>query len=573
MPKEIFETSDVTIQKLIKQVEEGTMQLPEFQRDFVWAENKQKDLIASIHQGFPTGSLLMMHVDSNPQLAFRPVKYFKTENEAPKLLVLDGQQRVTSLAYTFSEKHNKDTRAFFDIRKMFLSNLNPSDIDLLENQIIQIKKSSADLSSLIQNLEKADLLPCSCIYNSKLKADLLEKYRTFLRKKGKSENTFLHFLDRLDTYFEQFLNYRFPSINIYADADLDVVSTIFTKLNTQGQRLSAFDLCLAKYFKESGGKWQLKKFLEEEKEADSRIELVDDDGTSFLQAIALVAGVEHKKASLVKHLSYKHIQDHKEDILGSFKEMGRFFQEVLKCKDIGDIPYDTTIPPLSLVFKNWSKIPVKKRSQIQARIVKWIIVSGLKKWYTEGTDEKQREDKKTTIPYVLGEVSKEPLGISEPWILDSEFIKSSSGSRRTVLIRILRMNSVSDFISGNDPNEVHHIFPKKYLKNTKTDSELTNSILNLTLISKSTNASIGGKSPSEYLRKDIIPTLMKNHKEKKDASDKRLRHIMEKHFIDAEAYKKLIADDYIGFLRARARAFGEHLKKNYGINFQDVGVK
>ena len=124
MPKEIFETSDVTIQKLIKQVEEGTMQLPEFQRDFVWAENKQKDLIASIHQGFPTGSLLMMHVDSNPQLAFRPVKYFKTENEAPKLLVLDGQQRVTSLAYTFSEKHNKDTRTKIKTKINFKKILN-----------------------------------------------------------------------------------------------------------------------------------------------------------------------------------------------------------------------------------------------------------------------------------------------------------------------------------------------------------------------------------------------------------------------------------------------------------------
>jgi hypothetical protein len=573
MPKELFETSDVTIRKLIKQVEEGTMQLPEFQRDFVWAENKQKDLIASIHKGFPTGSLLMMHVDSNPQLAFRPIKDFKTENDTPKLLVLDGQQRVTSLVYTFSEKHHKETRAFFDIRKMFISKLNPSDIDLLDNEIIQIKKSSADFNSLIQNLEKTDLLPCSCIFNSSLKADLLEKYRAFLRKRGKSENTFLHFLDKLDAYFEQFLSYRLPSIDIYADADLDVVSTIFTKLNTQGQRLSAFDLCLAKYFKESGGTWQLKKFLEDEKEADSRVELVDDDGTNFLQAIALVAGVEHKKASLVKHLSYKHIQEHKDDILAAFKEMGKFFQEVLKCKEIRDIPYDTTIPPLSLVFKNWSSLPVKKRSQIQSRIVKWIIVSGLKKWYTEGTDDKVKEDKRTTIPYVLGEVGKEPGSISEPWILDNEFIKSSSGSRRTVLIRILRMNSVSDFISGNDPNEVHHIFPKKYLRNTKTDSDLINSILNLTLISKPTNASIGGKSPSEYILNDIIPTLMKNHKEKKDASHKRLRHIMEKHFIDAEAYKKLIADDYSGFLKARARAFGEHLKSTYDINFQDIGLK
>lgn len=574
MAKELFENSDISIQNLLKQVEEGSLQLPNFQRDFVWPENKQKDLLTSIQKSFPTGSLLLMAVDSQPQLAFRPIKFFEIKNEQPKLLVLDGQQRVSSLAYIFSEKHNRDKRAFFNLRRLFSSKAKPGEVDLSDENIVEIRKFNPKEDCFASILKSKELLPCSAVINSNLKADLLGAFRDELRKKGKSENSFLHFLDRLEPYFEPFLNYRFPSIKIFAEADLEVVSTIFTKLNTQGQRLSAFDLCVAKYFKESGGKWQLKEFLEKEKESDPRLAIVDDDGTNFLQAIALNANVEHKKASLVKHLGFEQIQDHKPMVLESLKEMGKFFMEVFKCEDIRDIPYDATIPPLTLVFKNWTSKPVAKRSVIQKRIEKWLIVSSLKRRYTEGTDVTQKQDKEHTVPWVLSEASApEPSSLKEPWILDEEFIKSSTGSRKTILVQILKKSSVSDFISGNTPSEVHHIFPKKYLTEKKIHPELVNSIFNLTLISKQTNASIGGKQPSKYISEDILPALRKANKENKTESEKRLKNTLTKHFIDEKAYKKLLENDYQGFLKARARAFGNSLKKDYGISFEETGDK
>ena len=326
MPKEVFESSAVSMEKILTQVEEGTMQLPEFQRDFVWLENKQKELISSIYKGYPVGSLLLMCVGHNPQLAFRPIKSFTTKVKHPKHLVLDGQQRVTTLAYAFSEKHTRQSRAYLNIRKLMeLRSIDPAAIDLTEHDIIQIEKwNSKDTN--IEYLKKKDLLPCSTIFDTKTRSDLLQELREHLRGKSGSENVFLNFLDRLDPYFERLRNYRFPSIIIHEDADLDVVSTIFTQLNTQGQRLSAFDLCLAKYYKQSNGKWQLRSFLQDVKETDPLVDMVDNDGTSFLQSIALMANVEHKKASLVKHLSYEHIKKYKGEVIESFIKIGRFFQ-------------------------------------------------------------------------------------------------------------------------------------------------------------------------------------------------------------------------------------------------------
>jgi len=573
MPNEVFESSVLAMDRILRHVENGEMQIPEFQREFVWAESKQKELIASIYKGYPIGSLLLMSVGSNQPLEYKAIKTFSSGNKKPKYLVLDGQQRVTTIAYTFSQKHQRQKIVFIDLRKLheISKKSEPSLIDLAENEILRIEKiqnKKSHVETYAQFLEEDALLPCFTLFDSEKRSDLLVKLRDHLRKTP-DESVFLRFLDRLDPYFERFSQYRLPSIIIHEDADLDVVATIFTQLNTQGQKLTAFDLCLAKYYKESNGKFQLRTFLDDLKKDDSSIGMVDDDGTSFLQSVALTAGVDPKKASLVKKLSYEHINKHKNSVIDSLRDTGTFFQDVFKCDKIEDIPYKTTIPPLSLIFQKHKNFTVSHRALIAERIKRWIIITALKNRYTEGTDLKTQEDVNQTIPYVLGDQS-EPETFSDPWVIDADFIQSSSGSRMTLLIQLLKMNHSKDFISDNLSNEKHHIFPKKYLKTKKFDDKSINSILNLTLISKSTNASIGGNKPSVYISKEIIPTLQKTHKISSKEAEKKLRDIMRKHFIDDNAFKRLMGDDYTGFLKARARALGVHLKKNYNIEFQDI---
>src|SRR4051794_6273762 len=90
---------------LVEQAHEGKICLPNFQRDFVWPREEVADLVRSIIRGYFIGSLLLLRCDAdNPPFApifLRGSKPLHTDAR-PELLVLDGQQRLSSLIYALT---------------------------------------------------------------------------------------------------------------------------------------------------------------------------------------------------------------------------------------------------------------------------------------------------------------------------------------------------------------------------------------------------------------------------------------------------------------------------------------
>src|SRR4029077_15681790 len=99
MPGSTFQTNPIDLHKLLDECQRGVVQLPDFQRSWVWDEERIKSLIASVSRAFPIGALMTLEtggeVDFKPRCiegappAARDVK--------PQPLLLDGQQRMTSL--------------------------------------------------------------------------------------------------------------------------------------------------------------------------------------------------------------------------------------------------------------------------------------------------------------------------------------------------------------------------------------------------------------------------------------------------------------------------------------------
>jgi uncharacterized protein with ParB-like and HNH nuclease domain len=91
---------------LIEHAHEGKICLPNFQRDFVWTREEVADLVRSIIRGYFIGSLLLLRCDPNNP-PFAP-EFLRGANPPykdgrPELLVLDGQQRLSSLMYALTE--------------------------------------------------------------------------------------------------------------------------------------------------------------------------------------------------------------------------------------------------------------------------------------------------------------------------------------------------------------------------------------------------------------------------------------------------------------------------------------
>lgn len=97
---------DTNLSQLLEEVSSGKIQLPEFQRSWTWDDNRIQGIIASLSQGYPMGAVMRLQY-GNPDIKFkyRPIEGVSGISVMPEHLVLDGQQRLTSIYQAvFSDK-------------------------------------------------------------------------------------------------------------------------------------------------------------------------------------------------------------------------------------------------------------------------------------------------------------------------------------------------------------------------------------------------------------------------------------------------------------------------------------
>jgi Protein of unknown function DUF262 len=94
-----FKTNPFLLKELLEDCHSGDLQLPDFQRSWVWDEDRIKSLIASISRAFPVGALMSLENGGPVNFKHRPVEGAPADAKQvqPQLLLLDGQQRMTSL--------------------------------------------------------------------------------------------------------------------------------------------------------------------------------------------------------------------------------------------------------------------------------------------------------------------------------------------------------------------------------------------------------------------------------------------------------------------------------------------
>ena len=139
MPGATFKTNPFYLHELLKDCSSGVLQLPDFQRSWVWDEDRIKSLIASISRAFPVRALMTLEMSGEGDFKPRPIEGAPDAAHAarPRSLLLDGQQRMTSLyqvslrgsvVETMTPKKKKVKRWFYiDILKSLDGTTNRED--------------------------------------------------------------------------------------------------------------------------------------------------------------------------------------------------------------------------------------------------------------------------------------------------------------------------------------------------------------------------------------------------------------------------------------------------------------
>ena len=557
-----YQKLDLNLQETVSEIKEGTFQLPEFQRKFKWKQSEQTSLLASIQKNYPVGSVLLLEIAPVGELPFAVRPFSGVVNpvvERPRYLVLDGQQRLTTCFQALSGVGNK--RAVIDLKKLFEAVTSPhANLALDFEEFIKFEKAPLHLDQLLLNKH---CLPFPFILDRPSLRQNLRSYRDGLLGNPGTEGLGRFVDNELEMHLDVFFEYMFPAVILPSSLDLEAIANVFTKINTTGLRLSAFDLCVASLFPKN---ISLRSLWELAVEND-QISRFGDDGTELLQAIALASNVNSRKASLFSVLKDHHINGHWESTVKAYKSVADSMEEI-GVSGAKTLPYSGVLPVLIAATNQLPVANTPPEKELRKnRMAKYIFHTAFKLRYTEGLDSKREEDFQKVVNYFRNGIEPEFMADRVPW--DNDILKlGRNGARSSAIMAILNRTKPNDLInhdrqvaigrSGFDSAEVHHIFPKAYLA-TIGRAEDSDRALNCTLLTRESNNFISDRRPSIYLNQ-ILDQISIGQNLSQNEARERLLVILSNHLINAACLEALLNDDYDSFLEARSSCIASYVE-------------
>lgn len=522
-----------SLQEIIGEVLKGDFQLPEFQRDYVWNNPNKKALFESIFNGYPIGSLLLLQLDErNPLFAWstlnsidisdpRKIYRKKPDKTPPRYLILDGQQRLTSLSQIIL--NSVDTKSYFlrtnQIFDSWLQNGKPLGSEQITEWIDEkitfsdyLSDSKHNMNPLGRFKEKKHwisltILQSREIYESeknaalllttdnlaKLKNRLAEKRSTLTpakledleRQITRTDEWRTFFSSVLHYFFKNFFEYTIPCVIVPKEMSIQGVCKIFTTTNTRGIKLGAFDLCIATLYPQDVPLKQL--FDKAMTEFDLLRALDQNDKRYILQYLALHNGFNPKTASLPKNLKKDHFGDdftvwdtRLEELDRALKSLDKYCGSSLISGNNKCLSYSPLVPPAGIVLTKFpinDELSAQQKALRKDKLTSWYFSAAISNRYGEGSDNKQERDVSEILNgdnSMLEWFRSNDFETNMPnWIKEPKYADlntSGSGAVGKAMLSIMSLKKAKDFwddsyqVGHQNNDDLHHIFPKAALK-------------------------------------------------------------------------------------------------------------
>lgn len=576
-----FDSTKMGLGKILEEIVEGKIQLPDFQRGWVWDDEHIRSLIVSITRAFPIGSIMLLETGGDARFQIRPVEGVTLALQMPaERLILDGQQRLTSLIQAIkltqpvkTKENRREVERFyyFDIEKALQGNGNIEDAIIGVDAGRTLRSNfgrtvDLDLSSS-ENEYRAFCFPCNQILNSDAWEEGLMAFDAtrFAR--------YMQFRKKVLTVFRE---YQVPIIELKKENTKEAVCLVFEKVNTGGVALSVFELITASYAADGFnlrddwyGNAQHHIVGRKARLAEKRL-LRDMEPTDFLQGISLLHTYECRQADLEaghtgkdatavsakrEHVLAMPLSAYKkwaDELTAGFIAADRFLR-MEGFHHPNYLPYRSQLVPLAVVMvhlgERWLE-PV-----IRDKLTRWYWCGVLGELYGSAIETRIALDLQDLLAWINQPDAPEPTTVIAAGFQDSRLdtLRTRTSAAYRGLYILLQREGARDFfwkakMLDLDRDEcgidIHHIFPRDWCKKQGIRDRVFNAIVNKTPISYKANRMIGGKAPSEYL------TQLRTHPQVQ-ISQAEQDGILASHLI-AEAY--LRADDFEGFYQARKQA-------------------
>ena len=577
--KNVQKPDHLTLGALISRLDSGRYEIPDFQREFEWNPSDIRELMRSIFLDYYIGSLLLWKgtPDNFNALACEPLYGFEGESE-PTHIVLDGQQRLTAMYYTFvapdkSAPSRKNRYLYFirvdkfiqeDFDEAFCYDWTRSGIKLLSDKTAQFDKHMFPLSVMKKTWD-------TVAWCHGYKEHWLSKKKDAQFANSGENNEFniasQHAMNAQT--FEEHLegiiqDYRVTYIELDQDLPLEKICDIFTQINSRGIRLDIFDLMNA-LLRPKG--IQLKHLW---RNAKPNLDFIETDRINIyiLQVMSilcqnycspkylyyLLPGQEKKvleHGSLQKKILIRNSEVFEERWHEAVNALKSAIILLRDPREFGAIsyrylPYSSILPVFAAVLFS------DQSSSALSKIRRWYWASVFTNRYSGSVESTIARDFVDLKKWFKDDAAQ-PTFITD---FNHEIIDLHRETKRGTSIyngifNLLILNGARDWMQGtafqNEDLDDHHIVPKNWEKGYDLVTPI-DTILNRTPLTSDTNRRIIRDClPNKYL-----PDWIKQY------GESIVRNILSAHFISSKAFSILLRDpftpdDYEEFLDDRRR--------------------
>lgn len=577
-----FKSDKRLLPGILQDIVAGKIQLPDFQRGWVWDDSHIQSLLVSVGRSFPVGAVMLLETGGEVKFQVRPIENVTLRPPFPEAgqLILDGQQRLTTLTQVLALNGPVRTRTDKSkaIKRYYYIHI-PTALEgpeRLEEALKAVDESrqvksnfgrDIDLDLSSRELECQNLFfPCNQILNSDEWEESLHDFAS------ENFNTYMEFRKQVLNVFR---TYEVPIIELKKETSKEAVCLVFEKVNTGGVQLSVFELITASYAADGYNlrdDWYGSKLRSVESRRDRLAEeplLSQVESTDFLQAITLLHTLEKRRTDLASGKQGKQVTPVSakrsavlELPLSAYRQwankmesgfrLAAKFLEKQSFYAVRELPYRTQIVPLAAVMAELQERWLEPR--IYDKLAQWFWCGILGELYSRAVETRIANDLEelllwvkddTRVPRTVGEASFQPERLDR-------LTTRLSAAYKGINVLVLREGAEDFFwkasIKELDAQEIaldiHHIFPRAWCEGKGIAKQRYDTIVNKTPISYKANRMIGGSAPSAYLQD------LQNHAQVQ-LNNKGLDDILQSHCIPPE---RLRADDFDGFYNQRKQA-------------------
>ena len=571
-----MQTNDRQIIDLMKAIHDGKAQLPDFQRGWVWDDNRIKALIASVTNNFPVGAAMFLEYgNQNIRFKYRVIEGSPSVGTTPEELVLDGQQRLTyiySSLYSDKPVHTrtdkgKDIQRFYyiDIEKALDPSVDRVDaiISVPETKIVTSnfgRTVELDLSTQTKEFDNK-MFPLNVILDN-LKAQYWQN--AYYAHYQYDPNIIQEFIKFNSMLIMPTMQYKIPVIRLEKETPKEAVCQVFENVNTGGVSLTVFELVTAIFAMDD---FELRKDWEERQEKYFSGDILSViTATDFLAACTLLTtykkgGTVSCKKKDVLNLTLDDYKKYADSLSEGFVEAEKILQEE-RIFTSRDLPYSTQLIPLAVLCTLLQEGNKIKITNIKDKIKQWYWCGVFGELYGSANETRYVNDVVGVMEWIEDNM-KLPKTVQESYFNPVRLLGLQtrlSAAYKGIMALILKNHS-KDFISGREMDftaykseniDIHHVFPRDYCEKMNYPKAKWNSVVNKTPISYRTNREIGGVAPSRYLSKIEA---------KGQVTTSVLNGYLESHWLDVDCCRN---DNFDKFIIERAKNLLSAIEKATG---------